>query len=125
HLAQRGDRGKLTRQPPELHVQESHVERGVVDDELGAADELQELLGDLCETRLALELGARDAVHSERALVDVALGIQIAMKAPAGRAPIDELDAADLDDPMSEAGLETRRFRIEDDLPHGFAILAG
>ena len=32
--------------------------------------------------------------------------------------PVDELDAADLDDPVPRLGLEARRLRIENDLAH-------
>ena len=110
---------RLARQPRQLRIEERHIEGGVVDHELRAGEEAEQLRGDFREARLAVELGARDAVHGERALVDVALGIQIAMEGAPARAAVDELDAADLDDAMIELGLEAGGFRVEDDLAHG------
>jgi hypothetical protein len=48
----------------------------------------------------------------------VALRIKIAMKALSGRDAIDELDAADLHDPMPLERIESRRLRIEHDFAH-------
>ena len=90
-----------------------------MDDELGAAEEGEQLLGDLREARLPVEVAAGDAVHGERAVVDVALGIQVAMKGAPARAAVDELDAADLDDTMIELGLEAGGLGVKDDLSHG------
>jgi hypothetical protein len=64
------------------------------------------------------QLLARDAVHFLRAGVDVALGIQVAMKNPARDAAIHEFDAADLDDAVLQLDFEARGFRIENDLAH-------
>ena len=105
----------------EFGIEEADVEGGVVDHELGAGDELDQLRGDLAELRLVLELRARDAVHGLRALVDVPLGIQIAMEAAAGGAPIDDLEAADLDDAMAALGFEAGGFGVENDLAHARA----
>src|SRR5207248_644474 len=74
---------------------------------------------DLSKARLLVEIGARDAVHRERAVVDLALGIQVPVKgAPRGTA-VHELDAPDLDDAVIELGLESGRLGVQDDLPHG------
>ena len=75
------------------------------------------------EARLALEIRARDAVHRERALVDLALGIEVAVESAPGRTAIHELDAADLDDAVAQLGFEARGFGVEDDLSHGGASL--
>ena len=58
-------------------------------------------------------------MHGERAVLDLALGIQVAMKGAPARAAVDELDAADLDDAMIELGLQARGLRVEHDLSHG------
>ena len=81
-------------------------------------DELDELARDLGELRLRREEVVLDAVHLERAAVDLALGVDVAMEAVLRRPAIDELDAADLDDPMARGRLEARGFGIEDDLTH-------
>src|SRR5262249_7043327 len=61
-------------------------------------------------------------MYGECAVVDVAFGIQITMEGPAARAPVDELDAADLDNAMIELGLEPRGLGVEDDLAHGARV---
>ena len=40
------------------------------------------------------------------------------MEGSAGEAAIEQLDAADFNDPVLLLNLETRGFRIENDLPH-------
>jgi hypothetical protein len=57
-------------------------------------------------------------MNSIGALVDVALGIQEAVKLAAGQTPVDELDSADFDDSVPLPGRETRGFGVEDDLSH-------
>ena len=95
----------------QLVVQELDIEVRVVDDELGAADELDELGCDVGELRLRREKLVLDAVHLERAAVDLALGIDVAMEAILRRPAVDELHAADLDDPVARGRLEARWFR--------------
>jgi hypothetical protein len=103
----------------EFGIQEGDIERGVVDDELRVADELQELGMHLAEPRLLRQGLARQTVHLLGALVDVALRIQVLMIGAAGEPPIDELHAADLDDPVLLLDLEAGGLGVEDDLAHG------
>jgi hypothetical protein len=107
------------RQTPQLVVEEGDVERGVVDHQLRAADELEQLVDDLGEPRLLRQEFVGDAVYVLRGAIDRPVGAQIAMKAAAGAAAIDQLDAADLDDAMPLLRLQPRGFGVEDDLPHG------
>ena len=57
----------------QLRIEEGDVELGVVDHELRAADELEQLVRDLREARLAREVLALQPVDRLRADVDVAL----------------------------------------------------
>src|SRR5690606_4668482 len=59
-----------------------------------------------------------DAVHLERVLVAVALGVHIEMQVVAGELAVEQLDATDLDDAVAVVGREARGFRVEDDLAH-------
>ena len=113
-----GDGTSGLRHPLELRVQECHVERGIVDDQFRPADELEKFLGNLAELRLSLQELGGQAVHLQRARVDLAIGAQVAMKEPPGTPPVDQFDAADLDDPMTQFGLEAGGLGIEDDLAH-------
>src|SRR6185437_11900207 len=113
------------RGPPdalELLVEERDVERRVVDEELGAFDELEELVGDVAEERLVGEVLEREAVHLARRGVDGALGIHVAMEMPAGRAAPVELEARELDDAVPRTRLEARRLRVQDDSSHPCAL---
>ena len=76
----------VARQAREFRVEEADVEGRVVDDELGAADERHQLVDDLGELRRLLQPRGVDAVHGQRAGVDLAFGIQVAMELLAGRA---------------------------------------
>ena len=106
----------------EFRVEELDVERRVVDDHLGVLHERQQVVDDLGELRLVLEEVAGEAVHRERALVAVALGIDVLVKAAFGDAPADDLDAADLDDAMAFLGLETRGLGVQHDLSHARSL---
>src|SRR3546814_12342734 len=75
---------------------------------------------DVCSSDL-IELGrdafVGDAVYVDRAGVDLALGIDVAMEVVLRRPAIAQLDAADLDDAMAEIDFKSGRFGIENDLP--------
>ena len=118
HAAAIADLLRHVRQTPELVIQELDVEVGVVNHELGALHELDELARDFREPRLCREKLVLDAVHLQCTAIDVSLGIHVTMEAILGRPAINELDATDLDDPVARGGLETRGFRIENDLTH-------
>ncbi len=54
----------------------------------------------------------------EGALGHVALGIHVAMEVLSGRKAVEQLDAADLDQPVALQGVEAGGFRVEHDLAH-------
>src|SRR5690606_5428442 len=106
-------------------IEELDVEAGVVGDELGAADELEELRGDVGEARLVgQELGGQP-VHRQRFGIAVAVGIQVNVQVVAGDGAVDDLDAADFDDAVALRGVQSGGFGIEDDLAHGDYSEAG
>ena len=112
-------------QAPELVVQETDVERRVVDDQFRALDELDQLVDDVREFRLLLQELGRQAVHRLGAGVDRPLRVQVLLERAPGRAAVDELDAADLDDPVALGGFEAGGFGVENDLAHGVGGLSG
>ena len=79
---------------------------------------VEKLLADVGEQRLVLEKFGRQAVHLERAVRHVALGIEIVVKGVAGRKAVDQFDAADLDQPIALIGIEPGGFGVEHDLAH-------
>ena len=99
HRAVLGQVGALgLAQQGEFVVEEADVERRVVDDQFRAVDEFEELIGHVLEARLADEVLVADAVHRDRAFVDLALRLQVDVEVPPGQAPADQLDATDFDD---------------------------
>ena len=81
-----------------------------------AFDEGEHVVGQLGEARLvAQELGGQ-AVHLERLVWHLALGIQMAVPHPAGRDAVEQLDAADLDDAVAVERVEPGRLGVEHDL---------
>ena len=68
-------------QPRELEplarvCDEGDVELGVVDHEFCIRDELEQPLGDVCESRGRFEIFQADAVHTFGTLLDITLGIE-------------------------------------------------
>jgi len=51
-------------------------------------------------------------------MLAVTLGIHVTVEVTAGQAPIDDLDGGDLDDAVTELGIETRGLGVDDQLAH-------
>ncbi|MNN56204.1 hypothetical protein D3C81_1711210 [compost metagenome] len=105
-------------QQGELVVDEANVERRVVDDQLGALDELEELVGDVLEARLAHQVFVGDAVHRDGAFIHFAVGLQVDVEVATGQAPALQFDAADLDDPVAIGDRHAGGFCIQYDVTH-------
>src|SRR5271166_3630546 len=58
------------------------------------------------------------AVDGERIFRHVTLRIHVPVKTPTGRDVVNQLDTGDLDDPMSLARIEARRFSVQYDFAH-------
>ena len=84
-------------------------------DPLAFAEESEDLVRDFGEFRLVGELLVGNAMDGERVGMDLAaIGIDEEMDRPAGRKMVDQLDAADFDDPVL-AVVEAGGFGVEDD----------
>ncbi len=103
---------------PQLVVEEAHVERRVVDHQLGAADELEEFVRHLAKPRLVLQELRAQPVHLQRTQLDLGLPVEVAVEVVARQAPVHDLHRANLDDPMAEHYFEPGGFGVEDDLSH-------
>src|SRR3546814_921532 len=97
----------------ELVIDEAKVERGVVDDQLRVLDELEELVGDVAETRLVDKKLVGNAVNGNRALVHFTIRLQIDVVVPPGQAAADDFDTANLDDPVAIGHRHAGRFGIQ------------
>ena len=74
--------------------------------------------GDRGEERLVGEEPVVEAVHPGRLDRHRPLGIEVAVEGLAGRDVVEQLDAADLDDPVAVGRVEAGGFGVEDDLAH-------
>ena len=108
-------------QQRQLVVQETDVERRVVDDQFRPGQELEQFVDDLREARFVREELVADAVDFHRAVIDRPLGIDVLMEMPTARAPVNQFHAADFDDSMTIGGLQAGRLGVEDDLSHRFS----
>ncbi|MNN55448.1 hypothetical protein D3C81_1703230 [compost metagenome] len=85
-----------------------------MDDQLGAVDELEEFVGDVTEALLVLQELVGDAVHRDGALVHFPVRLQVDVEVPAGKATPIQLDAANLDDPVTVGDRHAGGFGIQD-----------
>src|SRR5262249_41510943 len=97
---------------------ERDVERRVVDHELGAADELQELGGYLRKLRLVAQEIGSEPVDLQRAGLAVPSRVEIAVKVVAGEPPVDQLHPGDFYDSVPQLGLEAGGLGVDDYLAH-------
>src|SRR5450759_5721486 len=102
----------------EFGDEEAVVEAGIVDHQRRVADEAEEIVGDVGEKRLVLEEFGRQPVDGEGLSRYFALRIEIAVERRAGRNPVEQLDAADLDQAVTLQGIQPGGFGVEDDFTH-------
>ena len=77
-----------------------------------------EASGNLAKARLAPQILPAHAMHLGRCLVDFALGVKVQMQGIAGQAPVDYLEAADLQDAVPLLGRQAGGLGIQDHLAH-------
>lgn len=105
----------------ELIVHEAHVKGGVVGDELGAANELDEIVRYLAKRGLVRQEGIRDAVHGDSLGVHQPIRLDVDVEMVAGEFAVDHLHTADLDDAVPKIdraarGVHAGGFGIQNDL---------
>jgi hypothetical protein len=103
---------------PQFVLEKSDVEFRVVNNELRAADEVEQLVCDFGELRVVFQVRAIHAVNSFSALVNVSFRIEEAVVLATGRSSIDQFDAADFYDAVSLGGRKAGGFGIENNLAH-------
>ncbi len=102
----------------ELGIEEAHIEGGVVDHQRRVTQKGQQIVGDFMEARLVPQHLQRDAMHPESLFRNVALGVDVMMEDLASGDAVEQLDAADLDQPVPLIRVKAGRFGIEHDLAH-------
>ena len=102
----------------QLGIEETDIERRVVDHEWCISKKRDQIVGNFREKEFVFQELIAEAVDCERLRGHAALWIEIAVKRLPGRYPVDQLDAADLDQTMAVEGIETRGLGIEHNLAH-------
>ena len=117
----RAPRGRDRRQAcaRELHVEEAHVEGGVVRDDRGGVEDGEDLPRALVEAPEPDDVLVADAVDRGRAGGDRPLRIEAPFPDLSGRAPVAHLDERDLDQAVALAVGQARGFGVEHKLAPG------
>ena len=89
-----------------------------MDDQHGLAEEGEQVIRHGGEQGLVREERVGQAVNLERPRGHLPLGIDIGVERLARGDVVDQLEAADLDDPVAPVRVEAGRFGIEDDFAH-------
>jgi len=87
----------------EFRIDETHIERRVVNDQLGAIDEREEFIHDFMETRLVEQELVFDAGDRARAFVDRALGVQVGLVMASRQPTLDHFDTGNFDQTVALA----------------------
>jgi hypothetical protein len=101
-------------------IDESHIEAGIMNNEISVPDELQETIRNLREDGIICEKCFRQSVDGERFIRHVSLGINVLMIGVSSRNVVIQLDTSNFHQSVSRAWVEPGRFRIKDNFTHGF-----
>jgi hypothetical protein len=112
------DRYRRTTSGVQFRIDESHVEFSVMNDKPILADKGEKFFNDRRKNGLIPKRGRRVTVYPERVVWDFPLGVYQYMKIRSGRDLVDYLDRPDFYQPIAFGGVETRRFRVENDFTH-------
>src|SRR5690242_16247037 len=99
-------------------VEKGDVERSVVHDEFGTLDEFEQLVNDIAEFLLVLEKFIRKAVNLQCTLLDIPSRIEVVVDAPARQPAASHFHCGNLNNAMSQPGLQTCCFSIDKNLAH-------
>ena len=119
--------GKATQRridEPQFRIEEADIEARVMRNDFRAGNKAEECLDHISEAWLVEEEAVLNAMHCTRTFIDRAIRVQIHMPGAATRAPLEQFDTTDLDDPMAFPDLESGRFGIQYDLSHLISLAA-
>src|SRR5690606_15182871 len=84
-----------------------------MDDQLGAFDKLEELVGNLAKARLVGKKRIGNTVHRNGAFIDLPVRLQVDMEMPPGELAAQQLDTADLDDAVAIGDRHAGGFSVQ------------
>jgi hypothetical protein len=103
----------------QFKIQELDVEGGVVDDQLGIADEVEESAANDAKHRFVAQEVIAQAVNFERFFRDGAFGVDVLVIGAAGGHVVEQLHRANFHDAVAFRGFKARGFGIKNDFTHG------
>ena len=86
-------------------------------------DKGDQVIRNLGETGFVAEEILGDAVDFQRALVDLALRVDIAVELTAAALTVNHFQRADFDDPVALCRFQSRGFRIQNNLSHQYSFV--
>ena len=108
--------------PLEFHVDETAVERGIVRHQPAVGDEFEERAGNGGKDGFVAQKGVAQAMDRLGIGRHGAFGIDVFVERAPGGNVIQQLDAADLHQPVAGGRIQAGRFGIEHDLAHGATV---
>src|SRR5687768_13006591 len=99
-------------------IKECDVEGCIVHNQLGTLNEFKQFMHHLCEFPLVLEKFGGYSMYLQSSILDLALRIEIIVKAAACQSPAHHFHCSDFDNSMAELRLEPGRFGIYKNLTH-------
>src|SRR5690554_776509 len=99
-------------------LDEADVKRSIVYDQLGATHKLPEGIRNILEQRLVDQKFVGDTVDADGLGLDLTLGVDVLVIRAPRKAPVDELNGANLDQAVAFPWVDTRGFSIQNDLAH-------
>ena len=89
-----------------------------MDDQLSAPDEVHKFVRNTRKDGLIGQEFFGNTVNFQRALINGTLGLNVLVVMATGKLPVNDLNAANFNDPMALAYFKSRCFRIQYDLTH-------
>ena len=105
-------------------IDKSHIKRRIMNDEFSTFDELKEAIKNISKQRFVGEELTGDTVHLKRPIITLSLRVHVLVQLPFGQLSINNLDAADFQNSMSELNLKSRGLCIQYYLTHLYLKLS-
>ena len=82
-------------------LNETHIEFCIVNNEFSAAQKFEKVIHNFGEPRFRLQVVAADSVYALRTRIDIAIGIQEAVKFAPSQTAVKEFEAADFNNSVA------------------------
>jgi hypothetical protein len=103
-------------------TQKGVIESCIVNHKWSVANEGKKIVNDVDKPPVAFQKVGGKAMDRKCLGGHVALGIDVGVERRPGWYPVEQLNAAQFNDPMALGGIEACRFGVEDDFTHGVVL---